>query len=157
MPEQGSELRSLLIPIHGDTLILPSAVVAEVISYTEPVAATGGPAWLLGEVPWRRQQLPVIALETALGTELPAKRAQRARIIVMYGLGNTERLPFFGLLSRGIPRAYLASAGNVSQLATTGDDGQRFVLAKVGLQPEGTAIIPDLDGLQNALLEQPSA
>jgi chemosensory pili system protein ChpC len=152
MAEAQVELRSLLIPLAGEPALLPSAVVSEVTGYTQPTPVADAPEWLIGTIPWRQRDLPVISLEAALGNPRPANFGNRARIIIVYGLKNTEQLPFYGIVAHGIPRAFMAS-GETVQEAPAPESRSPFLREQVMLTQSGPAVIPDMDGLHEALMK----
>ncbi len=151
MPEPGGSVRSLVIPLQRDALLLPSALVAEVISYNQLEPIDDGPAWVLGTTKWREQDIPVVSMELVFGRVVPDYRGVRARIIVMYTLGRRPEMPFYGIVAQGIPGVYRADPESVRLLdGEVGD--QPYVAASVELGESGQAIIPDLKVLQEELL-----
>jgi len=95
------EIRGLLIPVPGDPVLLPSAVLVEVITYRTPTKIEGKPSWLLGVVEWRGVSVPTISCEGLLGR--PDQGAPAGtRVAILSGV--TAGLPFLALRTRGIPR-----------------------------------------------------
>ena len=93
-----TEIRAVLIPLESGRLLLPNATVAEVVGYQPPEPVEGGPDWLLGEVEWRQNRIPVVAFERTLGGN-PGDAGHRARIVICNTLnGNAER-PHIGILA----------------------------------------------------------
>ena len=60
MSDSATDIRCMLIPLHGDRLLLPNAAVAEVIGYREPDSMANDEPWLQGKVNWHQRELPVI-------------------------------------------------------------------------------------------------
>lgn len=142
---------SLLIPVHGKTLILPNAAVAEIVDYRDPEAVEGGPDWLLGSISWRGKQLPVIACEAVMGGELPpAQGAQR--IAVVNTLNENPDLPFFALVLQGIPQLVGAVEAVVAAAADDAAAPPTGVLTEVTVNGQ-PALIPDLDALERMISE----
>lgn len=101
---QPKELYSLLIPIHGERLLVPRLCVAEVVSYTEPTPPVeADPDWFLGHVGWNGREVPVAAFETLLNGEPPQTRG-RTRIVVFHALNGQLKQGYFGLLTQGFPQ-----------------------------------------------------
>ena len=102
-------VRSLWVPLDGGNLLVPNVAIAEVINY-QPLDMIGdGPEWLLGRLRWRDRDLPVIAMEAVCGMPLP--QAERgARISVLNSVKADSELPFYAMVTAGIPRLISADA-----------------------------------------------
>lgn len=144
------EVRSLLVPLANSRLLLPSAVVAEVAGFTPPSSREDAPEHVLGTIPWRQRALPVVCMETLVENQQPDNFGPRARIIVLYGLDSAERLPFYGIMAHGIPRAYMAGRSNITAEPLAEEDP---AFLPVSLDNEGDAFLPNLDSLQASLVE----
>lgn len=148
MDSTSEAIRCLVLPVSDDRVLIPSAVVAEIISASGIRLLEDGPGWLLGSVAWRDSTLPVMSIEAAVGGELPPL-AERAKLVVLRTLGADRALKHYALLLQGIPGQVLASSRTVQSAAR---DGERpFVAEEVMLEGE-RAFIPDLDALERALV-----
>lgn len=120
-------VRSLYLPLTEDGILLPVANVAEIVAFAAPTAlGTEGPVaeWIAGSVPWRGRALPVCTLERILG--LPYETpGVRGRIVVLHGLTNNPRLPFFGVLIQGLPSMVLASSASVHWIPGKVDESRK--------------------------------
>jgi chemosensory pili system protein ChpC len=141
-------VRCLVLPVHDDQVLVPSAVVAEVFAARDIPALEGAPRWLIGRVVWRDASLPVVSIEAAVGGERPPV-GERAKIVVLRSLGAEEPLAFYALLIQGIPRQVLASSRTVQSRPR--DRDRPFVAQDLDLEGE-RAFIPDLDALERALV-----
>lgn len=147
MINTGEAVRSLFIPLAGDNLVLPNAAVAEVVAYSTPDAVSNAPDWLLGNIAWRNQTIPLISFEAAAGGSVPTPAA-RSRITVFNGVTGNPKLRFYAMLTQDIPHlmkidASLIAAGSEGHAAAT-------VLANVIVNGEA-AQIPNLDALESLL------
>lgn len=149
MEEDSDTIRCLALPIVGDQLLVPNAVVAEVFTVPGVSAVNDGPSWLLGSLLWRGAVLPLVSMETALGGN-PMEIGDRAKLVVMHALSAAEILQYYAVLVQGIPRQVLASEQSV-QPAPDLDSERTFVAAELRVEGE-RAFIPDLDGIEKALL-----
>lgn len=152
MATQSVSVPSLLIPVQEITLLLPNAAVAEIIDYREPEPVSDAPQWLLGLVPWRGLQLPLLSFEVVL-QGAPPEAGGGLRIAVMNTLNGNPDLPFFGIVLQGIPHLVRADEATVTR-TDQGDDATPGVLARVDVNGE-PAIIPDLDAVEKMLSELP--
>lgn len=148
------EIRAVLIPLAGETLLLPNAAVAEVIDYREPLAQPQAPGWLLGSIDWRQRNLPVVQLERMLGCaggpEKPVRPVGRAgrqrRIMVCHTQGEDAGRPFVGIVADAIPRLVRVRESSLQGLPRgQGDD--KLVHARLMVESR-EALVPDLGELE---------
>lgn len=149
MPQQQEPtIRGLLIPLADATLLLPGAVVAEVIGYQDPAPMPGHDAlsWLLGAADWRGLRLPVVSVEALLGGAV-ADAGVRARLIVLKAVSGQSQMPFFAVLAQQIPRLATVTPDTIEPLGEDEEpaaDDYRHVLANG--EP---AVIPDLQAIES--------
>lgn len=148
----GDEVRGVLIPVGENSLLLPNAVVAEVIDYRDPAGPVDveNAAWLLGSVTWRQRKLPLVAFEGLLGGSFSLPR--RARIAICHALDPNAEHAFIGIVSGGIPRLVRVQESGIETLALGQDYESRPVLARVRMN-DVMALIPDLDQLGKLLAQ----
>ncbi len=101
-----SFVRCLLIPLGDKQLLLPSAIVAEVSPYLAPTIINKQPNWLLGVFEWRNQQVPLIAIEKILATNVNLDN-KKQRSIILYGLEASNLMPFYAFIATDIPKPLL--------------------------------------------------
>ena len=150
MSNLNTSVRSLLIPLTHDTLLLPNASLAEIVNYSPPVPVEDSPEWFLGMLPWRGLQVPLISFENVRG-ESTADQENKQRIAILNAPSGNDSLPFYGMVVQGIPHLIMASQSILSSLSEQADE--MGVLAHVLVEAE-PAIIPDLEGLESMLLEK---
>ena len=150
--DDSEEVRGVYIPIEGNRLVLPNAVVAEVVSYTEPTALSGTPDWFIGEIVWRRVPVPVISFEQALGDSEMSAPGHRARIAIFNTLNGSSNLPFIGVIAKSIPGLVRIKSENIVAVGDR-DDASSLVLHEVTLQGE-KGLIPNLDRLEEMVAEE---
>jgi chemosensory pili system protein ChpC len=143
-------VRCLALPIVGEQILVPNAVVAEVFAADAVSPAVGGPEWLLGSLTWRGTVLPLVCMEAALGGTRLEPRA-RSKIVVMNTISAGESLKHFAVLVQGIPHQVLATDHTV-RLETPINGARPFVAADLLVEGE-QAFIPDLDAFEKALLD----
>ncbi len=150
MEQDGSVVRCLALPIAGEQILVPNAVVAEVVAADTVSPVSGDPEWLLGSLTWRGSVLPLVCMEAAVGgTRLEA--GARSKIVILKSLSASEPLENFAVLVQGIPHQVLATDHTVT-LESPINGGRPFVAAD--LQVEGEqAFIPNLDAVEKALMD----
>jgi chemosensory pili system protein ChpC len=150
LEQDENTVRCLALPIVGEQILVPNAVVAEVFAAGAVSPASDGPQWLLGSLVWRGRVLPLVCMEAALGgTRLEV--GARSKIVIMNTLSANGPLENYAVLVQGIPHQVLAT-DHTLRLETPVDGARPFVAAD--LQVEGErAFIPDLDAVEKALLD----
>ncbi len=147
---ESKELYSLLIPIHGERLLVPRLCVAEVISYTEPnPPAEGDPDWFLGHVNWNGREVPVISFETLFNGEAPETRG-RTRIVVFHALNGELKQGYFGLLTQGFPQLVRVNRDVLSLETDSHFDEDGPAKCRVRMVNE-YPLIPNLQGLETRI------
>lgn len=141
------DVHSLLLPLQEDQMLLPNAAVAEIIEYRSPTPLDDGPDWCLGQVNWRGLDIPLVSYEAFVGNEAPAESV-RMRIAVLNTLNGNDRMPFIGVVLKGIPR--LLTAGRDSVNANAEATLAEGMLAQVQVGAEA-AVIPDIDALERSV------
>ncbi len=151
MADPARALRGVLLPLGQLQLLVPAAVVAEIVAYVEPEVASSWPDWVLGFIPWHGCRLPLVSVEAAMGLPPAAAGGQRSRIVVLHTLDGGPGLPRYALLVRDTPRvmSIWPEFLNVRPSKTV---NEAFVRLRVTLADGESAVIPDLDALQDAVL-----
>lgn len=142
------QLRSQVIPLSQESLLLPNSAVAEILPYKPPFERDiGMEDWWLGTLEWRGLPIPLISLDTLYGHPLTAVLPQ-SRIAVFNTLQGDVRLPFFAVVIAGLPRLLRLDS---SQVESDTRELGRFMLSRAMLA-SGEVIIPDLDAIEAELL-----
>ncbi len=134
----------LLLPLFEETMLLPNAAVAEVISYAEPEAIPDGPDWLLGWLPWRDRKVPLISFEVASG-RMVADDLQGNRIAVLNTLNSNPRVPYIAVLIQDLPKLHLVQPDSIEAR----DEAEpRQSVAGQYLAGGEPVLVPDIDDLE---------
>ncbi|MEO7558446.1 MAG: chemotaxis protein CheW [Gammaproteobacteria bacterium] len=149
MIDTQTAVRSQLIPIEGDNLILPNTAIAEVIFYVEPEAISTAPEWVLGRLDWRDRSIPLISFELACEQAKPA-RDPRSKIVVINTIGGNPEINFFAIVTQGLPQLLLIDESKIAPIEHE-IEASPLILGRVIVNGE-PAIIPNLDALENMLL-----
>ncbi len=147
-PVGADELRVLVAPTALGDLLLPSAAVAEVVSYAgEARMRQGGPAWLVGDLDWRGQRVPLVDLGPTAEADLPSRgptgsRRQRPCALICFSPSGNRALPYIAILVADSPRLVRLGAADLHEAV---DPPPRpFALYALAYQGR-PAWVPDLD------------
>ncbi len=143
------EVRSVLIPLGNRQLLLPNAVVAEVMGYQTPDPVADAPDWLLGNLVWRGIMIPVVSFEAMQGGDVVTP-GHRGRIAIMNTLNSHPRFSHFGLVVQAIPSLVRVSVDNVLPAAAGNESEDPLIRQAVDLDMS-PAFIPDLDEIEQRL------
>lgn len=143
-----AEIRGVLIPVAGVRLLLPNAVVAEVITLPTLQPFEDALPGVLGRIAWRGWSLPLVQFAVAAGLA-PSDHALYSRGVVLKALGGHAGMSFLALVTQGFPRLVTVSEAGIGR--ADGDMPRSdLVLEQVQVHDE-TALIPDLDALERRL------
>lgn len=139
---------SLIVPTQGEPLLLPCAVVAEIVDYAAVEPQPGSPPWLVGFAPWRDLTIPVVLFEGVLGA--PAAAAETAKLVVLNVLREQSPVDFYGLVAAGSPRLVQINDKNLTSREDS-EQSEDFLLHEVLVRGD-PARVPDLVALESMLL-----
>lgn len=148
---QADPIPSMRVDAGQTELLLPGAVVAEVIAWATPLAYPREmPAWVLGGFDWRSMRLPLVAVQClADGVEPPAP-GPASRIVVVKGLKHHRDLPFYGIVAEDIPQLVAVRPGDVRD--PEGDEPRAQGLPGRPVMVGGApGLIPDLPAVEDRL------
>lgn len=145
-----AEVRSVLLPLADKTLLLPNAVVAEVIDNQTTEDKPDKQDWYLGDLSWRGVTIPLISMEMLLGGE-SASPSPDGKCVVLNTLTRRKELTHIAFHTQQVPSLVRVSAGNIS--VTEQEDSSDNILRHVEIQNQ-TALIPDLDALESQLVQK---
>lgn len=138
------EIRCLLIPTDGETLLLPITTMAEVVDISQLQAMDDAPPWLLGQVEWDSRQVPVFSFSALINGRDVGTLSSRSRIMILKSLSESARMPYLGLLLGDLPKSVTVQEHT---LVATGDEKKSLgVFSRVTIEDQD-AIIPDVDRL----------
>jgi chemosensory pili system protein ChpC len=139
-------LANIILPLSKSGLLLPNSAVAEVILAGQLSSAVSSP-FLLGYMTWREQEIPLISFEGLLSGSLPKDLPLR-QMAILHGITNRQKMPFFGLVLRGVPRMLRLRASDITPL-----DVEANPLIHSHVRAGDMALmIPDWDALEQEIL-----
>lgn len=142
-------VRSLWVPLSGMNLLVPNVAIAEVINYQPVESIDQGPDWLIGKILWRDREVPVISMERILGFEERASMFG-ARISIVNSVSRNSKVPFFAMVTSGIPRLFSAEADALGDSVLDSITSKEMVADAVQIGSE-EALIPNLEKIQRVI------
>jgi len=148
------ELYAVLVALAGDTLLLPNAAVAEVMS-PERMTQAEGPPWLAGRLPYNNRQLPVVQFEVLNGAGRP-ERTRRTRLAVVHAISDRVRAGQYAIVCQGYPHLVTLNRAALRKEPLVSTDREQLVLARIGIA-NTSALIPDLEAIEQLLAQAEQA
>jgi chemosensory pili system protein ChpC len=138
----------LILPFQGGQLLVPGAVVAEILPFATLQPAAEGPPWYLGTFQWQGRPRDLVGLEPLMGQGLPVLE-RRLRVAVLHTLDGQPEPGAFGVVMQRIPRQLAVGP----ETPLTGDPGDEAAVARWLHGREETYALPDIDWLRDALAD----
>jgi chemosensory pili system protein ChpC len=145
------ELYAVLVSLAGDTLLLPNAAVAEVVSSERITKVDGGPAWLAGRLPYNNRQLSVVHFEVLNGAGRP-EHTRRTRLAVVHAISERVRAGQYAVVCQGYPHLVTLNRAALRKEPLVSTDREALVLARVGIA-NTSALIPNLEAIETLLAQ----
>ncbi len=147
------EVYSLLLPLDGTRLLLPNAIVAEVVGFSQPRPLQGKqPDWLLGEMTWQDKQVPVISFEGMRRGGRPAELNPRARVAILNCIMGASDLVSLGVVTEGHPHLVRVDATILTHDDRQEPEADSPVLCRVFIA-NAEALIPNMEFIEKTLAE----
>jgi len=144
-----NEIRGIMIPAAKDKkVLLPNAIIAEVISCSHLNEIDNSPNWLLGSFDWRGYEIPVICYNT-LATGRRSSNKKIDRVAVIKALGDVELMPYFAMVVDGVPRLQLITQGDL-QVHEAEETDSNAIASKVTIHDEMSEI-PNIRYIEHVL------
>lgn len=144
------ELYAVLISLTGDTLLLPNAAVAEVLSAermerVEP----GATPWLAGTLLYNERRIPVVRFEVLNGGAR-GEDTRRTRLAVVQAISDRVAAGQYAIVCQGYPHLVTLNRSALHRAPDHATDRPEFVLTRVAIA-NTHALIPNLEGLEQQL------
>ncbi len=150
-PSAGADIpavHTLLIAMDFGYLLVPSAMVAEVLPLPTVYGADVARHWILGQINWRGLSIRAVSFERMV-SDLRPTLENYSRIVVFYPLPGRGDRDYFGILSSKDPRSTLVNEDLVPRSLPENVSG-RYIASVIEVSGEAAAI-PDLDALATAV------
>lgn len=144
-----NDIRGILIPITEEKkVLLPNALIAEVVSYQDINNIDNSPNWLVGNFNWRGYDIPIISYNS-LVTGKATDHKEKGRVVIIKALGSVESLPYFSMIVNGVPRLQLVTQGDL-QVHESEENESNAIASKVTIQDE-MSDIPNIRFIEHIL------
>lgn len=146
------ELYAVLISLAGDTLLLPNAAVAEVVSAERITRSPdGAPPWLTGHLSYNGRELPVVQFEALNGAARPGD-TRRTRLAIVHAITERVRSGQYAIVCQGYPHLVTLNRAALRSEPLVSTDREDVVLARVGIA-NTSALIPNLEAIEAQLAQ----
>ncbi len=105
MAEDTQTIKCVILTLRKENVIVPNALVAEIISVKDIEDSDDTPEWYLGKMSWRGADVPLLSFEAAGGVEI-SKVNLNTQAVVLYSVGiegGENKHPYLGLVMSGVP------------------------------------------------------
>ena len=143
------EIRCILISMRENWILLPNAVIAEVLNVPPYLPIKNTPTWLIGDFNWREQVVPLIQLDTLLGVPVQGTGiTDQSKIIILNGISGNAKLPYIAIVSQQIPRLIKISEKNLKNIPNPikGEYIVRWIRVN-----DNMTLLPDLEKLERTV------
>ena len=150
------DVYAVLVALSSDTLLLPNAAVAEVISAERMDAPpAGSPPWLAGRATYNNRQLAVVRFEVMNGASSP-ENSRRTRLAVIQPLTGALRTGQYAIVCQGYPHLVTLNRTALKKEELVSSDNDDLVLTRVSIA-NTNALIPNLETIEQLLAPIESA
>ena len=136
-------IHTLIIPLGGLPLLVPSAIIAEVVNVPELLPVPFSPQWVLGAIGWRQRAVPVISFEALTGAEVNPP-SLHSKVMIFFPLPGRKESEFFGILTSSEPQP--RTVDNAEGLVTEAPES-RYIATSLNFG-DTVVGIPDMDVLK---------
>ncbi|MCK5395555.1 MAG: chemotaxis protein CheW [Gammaproteobacteria bacterium] len=115
MSEITQSIKCVILTLRKENVLVPNALVAEIISVKDIENADNAPEWYLGNMNWRGADVPLLSFEAAGGVEIN-KVNLNTQAVVLYAVGkdgSVNEHPYLGLVMSGVPHVSHFTRGQV--------------------------------------------
>lgn len=147
------DIRALMITVANGRVLVPNALVSEIITAASPEPIAGAPAWIRGRVNWRGWRVPLFSFSMLAGLA-ETEPALNAKITLLKALSGNPRMPFMAMTCIGFPRLTTVGSDELLPAPNAGKGARRRpgILMEILLR-EDRAMLPDLPSIESMITE----
>ena len=105
MSEDTESIKCVILTLRKENVLLPNALVAEILSVKDVQEVGDVPDWYLGKMNWRGAEVPLLSFEAAGGVKVN-KVNLNTQAVVLYAVGTSgtvDEHPYLALVMSGVP------------------------------------------------------
>lgn len=147
------QLKCVILTLRKENVIVPNALVAEIISVKDVEEAGNMPDWYLGDMKWRGADVPLLSFEAAGGDDT-SRVNLNTQAVVLYAVGRDGEKsdnPYLGLVMSGVPHVSHFSRDQI-KTDTDASDEHPMVAQKVRINGASVSIL-DVDEMVHMVSE----
>ncbi len=148
--ENFERLHTLIVPTQTQSLMIPSAMTAEVINVPAITRLPFSQPWVMGVIGWRRRAVSVVSWEMLLGGRETPPVFNRSKLIVLHPLQGRSPWEFFALLAASDPQPYMVDNSGSVETSTSSAIESPFAGAATVIGKD-EIIIPNMAEIAKAL------
>jgi len=148
MQSQSKEIRSILLPLINGALLLPHSSMVEMLPERKATPIADAPSWVLGELEWSGEKIPLLALEELFHLE-SNEHLKRTRVIIISCLSDNYPYKYLAIRTTGVPTLVQLSADNFA-IEEGGATPEMFIQFKAEFKNR-TVIVPDMLALEQSI------
>ncbi|MBE9564334.1 MAG: chemotaxis protein CheW [Proteobacteria bacterium] len=146
-------IKCVILTLRKENVLVPNALVAEIISVKDIEDAGESPRWLLGNMKWRGADVPLLSFEAAGGEDV-SKVNLNTQAVVLYAVGKGSEIaenPYIGLVMSGVPHV---SRFTKEQIKTDNEalEDHPMIAQKVRINGASVSIL-DVDAMVSMIAE----
>jgi chemosensory pili system protein ChpC len=139
---KATQLKCVILTLRRVNILLPNAMVAEIISVKDLKKSENTPGWYIGKMDWRGEAIPLLSFEAAGGDEI-ANVNLNTQAVVLYAVSKSGEIsdsPFIGLVMSGVPHVTRFSRKQINIDSDPSDD-HPMVAQKVRINGASVSIL----------------
>lgn len=147
MADNKQSIKCVILTLRKENVLLPNALVAEIVSVKDVEVVENMPAWFLGKMHWRGAEVPLLSFEAA-GGEAISKVNLNTQAVVLYAVGTDDQVsetPYLALVMSGVPHVSHFSREQIRADQETESDNP-MVAQKVRINGASVSIL-DVDAM----------
>lgn len=153
MSKDTESIKCVILTLRKENVLLPNALVAEILSVKDIQEVGNVPDWYLGKMDWRGAEVPLLSFEAAGGVKV-SKVNLNTQAVVLYAVGTSGTIdenPYLALVMSGVPHV---SDFTREQMVRESDDldGHPMVSQRVRINGANMSIL-DVDAMLDMVNE----
>jgi len=148
MAEDTQSIKCVILTLRKQNVIVPNALVAEIISVKEIEDVGDAPGWFLGNMKWRGADVPLLSFEASGGDKI-SKVNLNTQAVVLYAVGKTGNVsesPYLGLVMSGVPHVSRFSREQIKSDVDEQEEAHPMVAQKIRINGASVSIL-DVDAM----------